>query len=71
LTLPANRLADLDLNIGDFVFKKKITAFSGHDEAVIATERCRRDADPEDDGLWVLFSEPNADNFNASEIDLH
>ena len=44
------QLADLDVDVGDIVFHQNLPAPEGHDDAVMARERCGYHTDPEDDG---------------------
>ena len=67
----ADRLADLDIDIGNFIFYKKLPALGGHDDAVMARKRCGHHADPEDDGGGKLSSVPNPDDVRAGPFHLH
>src|SRR4029077_20933430 len=55
-----DRLANLDIDIGDIVFDKNLPAPGGHDDTVIARERCGHHADPEDDGGGRFTNGPDA-----------
>ena len=66
-----DRLADLNINIINIIFYKKLPALGGHDDTIFTRERCRHHADPEDDRGKILFGDPNADDINASPLHLH
>ena len=66
-----DRLADLDVDVSDIVFHKKVPALEGHDDAIIARERSSNHADPEDDGGGRFFDVPDADDVGASSLHLH
>ncbi len=69
--LDSHRLADLDIDVGDIGFYKKLPAPGGHDGAVIARERCGHHADPENNGGGRLSGVPDADDVDASPLHLH
>jgi hypothetical protein len=50
---------------------KKFPALGGHDDAVIARERCRHHANPEDDEGRKFSRLPDADDVSASPLHLH
>ena len=66
-----DRLADLNVDVADIAFYKKFPALGGHDDAVIARERCRHHTNPEDDGGRRLSRLPDADDVGASPLHLH
>jgi hypothetical protein len=70
---PGNdRLADLDINIGDAVFNKKVPALVRRDNTISARKRCGKDTNPE--GGWrsgKVFDILEADNIKAGPLNLH
>jgi hypothetical protein len=71
------QLADLDVDVGDIVFHQNLPAPGGHDDAVIARERCGYHTDPEDDGeerfggRILLLGVPDADDIDARPVHFH
>lgn len=63
-----NRLADLDIDVGDIVLFEKFPALAGHGDAVLARERCGHDADPEDDGRAGHFGVADANDIHARPL---
>ena len=65
-----DRLGDLDVDVADIALYKKFLALGGHDDAVIARERCRHHANSENDGGRILSTLPDADDVSASPLHL-
>ena len=68
-----DRLADLDIDIGNVIFYKELPAFEGHHKAVMARKRSGHHPDPEDDGSGRLSASgiPNPNNIRAGPLHLH
>ena len=70
-------LADLNVDVGDIVFFKQLSALEGHNDAIAARESSGLHADPEDDrGIMderdvIRLGFPDADDIDGIPLRVH
>ena len=65
---PVGWLVDLDVNVGNIVFYKKLLVLGGHDGAFIVRERFGEHTYPDDGGGGRLSDVLDAEGVNASPL---